>query len=166
MKTYLKWMMSIVLLTILSSCFKDEPKKEMRKAAGSWRVEKVTIHTNDSLGNEITSTEILEVGMLLLTHDDEFLFEGTFSYSLDGTALAGSSMYYLFSQSDVWGIGIDGKTFNIGNNDGSTGYTTHVAGFTVLKLTRKKMEFQYVHVHPVTGNLDYMEEWVLKRGTH
>ncbi len=159
-------MLPALLLVILSSCFKDEPKKEMRKAAGSWRVELVTIHNNDSLGNEITSTEISEVGMLLLTHDDEFMYEGTFSYSLDGNALSGSSMYSLFSASDIWGFGVDGKTFNLGSNDGSTGYTTHVAGFTVLKLTRRKMELQYVHVHPVTGNLDYREEWLLKRGTH
>lgn len=156
-----------MLLLLLNSCFKDEPKKEMRRIAGAWRIEHVTIQINDSLGNETGMSTITESpGMLLLTHDDEFLYEGTFSYSYDGTALASSSMHNLFLSSDSWGLGVEGKTFNLGKNDGSTGYTTHIAGLTVLKLHRRKLELQYVKTHPVTGYLQYIETWELVRATH
>jgi hypothetical protein len=167
MKINLLLVLSVVVLLTMNSCFKDEPKGEMRRAAGSWRIEHVTIQQNDSLGNEVSTSEISEpVGMLLLTHDDEFMFEGRYSYSYDGAALASSSMNALFVACDTWGLGVEGKTFNLGNNDGSTGYTTHVAGFTVLKLHRKKMELQYVRVHPQTGYLYYVETWKLVRAAH
>jgi hypothetical protein len=167
MRTFLFSSIGMVLLLTLNSCFKDEPKREMRKAAGSWRIDHVAIQLYDSLGNESSGSEINEpVGILLLTHNDEFLYEGRFSYSYDGTALASSSMHSLFLASDVWGMGIGGKTFNLGNNDPSTGYTTHLAGFTVVKLRRNKMELQYVRVHADSGNLEYRETWTLVRATH
>jgi hypothetical protein len=167
MKTNFSLLLSAALLLLLNSCFKDEPKREMKIAAGSWRIEHVTIQQNDSLGNEVSASEIEgPLGMLLLTHDDDFMYEGRYSYSYDGAALASSNMNSLFVYADTWGIGEEGKVFNLGNNDGSTGYTTHVAAFTVLKLRRKKMELQYVRTHPVTGYLEYVETWKLVRATH
>ncbi len=104
--------------------------------------------------------------MLMLDHDDEFLYHGTFSYSYDGAALASSQIHYFINACDIWGLGIDGKTFNVGSYDPSTGFVTRIAGFTVLKLKRTKMELQLVHPHTVTGYADHIETWVLKRNTH
>lgn len=155
------------LLLVLNSCFKDEPKKEMRRIAGSWRIEQVTMQTNDSLGQEIsTSSVTTSPGMLLLSHDDEFEYEGTYSYSGDGAALSGSTMHSFFLASDIWGLSVEGKTFNLGHTDGSTGYVNHVAGMTVLKLHPRKFEIRYVQTHPVTGYLTYIETWKLVRATH
>ena len=163
---YTKWTLVAVLAAMLGSCFKDEPKKEMRRAAGAWRIEKVTIQENDSLGNELSTSERSSVGMLMLNHDDEVMYQGTYSYSYDGAALASSHIHYFLEASDIWGLGVDGKTFNVGSYDPSTGYVTHIAGFTVLKLKRSKMELQLVHPHPVTGYADHIETWELERGTH
>lgn len=44
-----------LILTILSGCFKDNPRKESFRAAGSWKLEEVIISKYDTNGNELST---------------------------------------------------------------------------------------------------------------
>lgn len=152
------------LLLTLTGCFKDQPKTQTFKAAGSWLVESVVIQNIDSLGNVANEQTITDAGILMLAHDDDFMFQDAYSYQLDATKLAPSSIYNQFNAGNTWGLGGTAQTFNVGHMDPGTGYVSRIASYTVLKLKHKEMELQYVHT---TNNvLDYVEVWKLKKGTH
>jgi hypothetical protein len=155
-----------LFLLTATGCFKDEPKHETMQAGGSWKIEKVTIVQYDSLGVELSSAVTEEAGFLMLSHTDDFLYENGFSaeYYLD--RLTNSEMYSLFAYSNIWGVAPGAKTFNLGSQDPSTGYTHFVAGFSILKLNNQKMDLQHIRLHPVTGAIIFSETWQLKRATH
>ncbi len=156
----------LMLLVSATGCFKSNPDKETMQAGGSWKIEKVTITNYDSLGVEKNSATSEEAGFLMLSHTDDFLFENGFSaeYYLD--RLTNSEMYGLFGSADVWGVAPSGRNFNLGSVDPSSGYTFSVASFSILKLNNRKMDLQYVRLHPITGAVVFVELWQLKRATH
>jgi hypothetical protein len=149
-----------------TSCFKDEPNRETMQAGGSWKIDKVTITNYDSLGVEQNATTTEEAGFLMLSHTDDFLFENGFSaeYYLD--RLTNSEMYRHFYDANIWGVSPVAKSFNLGIQDPSTGFTTPVVSYTILKLNNRKMDLQYVRLHPITGAVVFVELWQLKRATH
>jgi hypothetical protein len=164
----LKTILPILLLFVIGAtgCFKDEPKHETMQAGGSWKIDKVTMTTYDSLGVEQSSAVSEEAGFLMLSHTDDFLYENSFSaeYYLD--RLTNSEMLSHFGYANVWGIAPAGKHFNLGSLDSQTGFVTLVASYTVLKLNNRKMELQYVRLHPITGAIVFSELWQLKKATH
>ncbi|MGL4598128.1 MAG: hypothetical protein ACRCYO_11385 [Bacteroidia bacterium] len=158
---------SLVLVAIATTgCFKSDPAKETMQAGGSWKIEKVTITNYDSLGVEKNSATSEEAGFLMLSHTDDFLYENSFSaeYYLD--RLTNSEMYLYFGYANIWGVAPASKTFNLSSQDPTTGFTSPVVSYTVLKLNNRKMDLQYVRLHPITGAIVFKELWQLKRATH
>jgi hypothetical protein len=156
----------LILLTGFSSCFKSTPDNEMMKAGGSWLISEIEKNYFDSLGNEIGSETLNDGGVLMLSHNDDFLYEGTYSLSYDSAVFSRSEMGGLFLYCDIWGVSNGAKNFNLSTQSSSTGYTSLIVSYTLLKLRRNRMDLQFVRTHPQTGHPVYQEIWKLKRGTH
>jgi hypothetical protein len=155
-----------LIVTVLSGCFKNNPRKESFKAAGSWKLDEVSITKYDVNGNE-SSTELQkEAGFLMLSFGDDFMYENGFSYSLNTNQLNNSEIYPLFQIADMWNVTVDGKAFNLGLKDASTGFVQFVGSLTVNKLSKKRMELQYVELDPTTEQIIHSEIWKLKSATH
>ncbi|MCU0434984.1 MAG: hypothetical protein MUC87_16120 [Bacteroidia bacterium] len=159
-------LLCIILLTGLSSCFKSTPDNEMMKAGGSWIIDEIELNYFDSAGNATGNETLREGGVLMLSHNDDFLYEGTYSVSYDSAVFSRSEIGDLFLDCNIWGVSNGAKNFNLSLQDPSTGFTSLIVSFTVLKLRRNKMEIQFIRTHPRTAHPVYQEIWKLKRGTH
>jgi hypothetical protein len=157
---------ALLLLVLTSGCFKSTPDEEMMKAGGSWTIDEIELNYFDTLGNETGSETLKEGGVLMLSHNDDFLYEGTYSLSYDSVVFSRSEMGRLFLDCGIWGVSNGAKSFNLSIQDPATGFTSLVVSYTVLKLRRNKMELQFIRLHPRTGHPVYQEVWKLKRGTH
>jgi hypothetical protein len=156
----------------LNSCFKDSPKNEMFKAAGSWKIESIEAIVYDTLGNQVSIKKTENYGILMLNHDDDFMFEGSFSYDFTqgdiGFTTADSYMLYLFGggiNCNTWSVTTDAKAFNLAALDPETLFVTYLYSATIEKLTSKKMVLIGFQRHP-NGYLSTKETWNLVRATH
>lgn len=154
------------LLISLTGCFKDEPRKETYKAAGSWKVDAVTIQKFDANGNELSTEDQTETGFLMLSFGDDFMYENYYSYSLQSDKLVNSRIYPMFQVGNVWSVTVEGKSFNLGVKDASTGFVTNVGSMTINRLTKKRMELQWIELDPVTEAIVHSEIWKLSSATH
>jgi hypothetical protein len=155
---------ALIPLFFITACFKNDPYKEMMRAGGSWKIETVEINNFDSLGNELNSQQLENGGMLMLSHNDDFLFEGAMSIAYDSAVFSQSEMGTLFLSADIWGVSNGAKTFNLSQQDGSTGYTHYLVGFTIQKFRRNRMDLQHIRLN--NGGIPvYQETWKLKRAT-
>ncbi|MGL5891515.1 MAG: hypothetical protein ACRC3B_16615 [Bacteroidia bacterium] len=157
---------SLLLLVVLSGCFKSSPDKEMMRAGGSWIISEIELNYFDSLGTDLSTETLMNGGVLMLSHNDDFLYEGTYSVSYDSVVFSRSEIGRFFLDNNIWGVSNGAKNFNINNIDPSTGFTSPVVSLTILKFKRNKMELQFIRQHPATGAPVYQEIWKLKRGTH
>lgn len=165
MKTLFSLSVLASLLVGLTGCFKDDPKKEMMQAGGSWLIKEAVIKTFDATGNELSSETKEDGGLLLLTHNDDFLYEGSYSLSYDTAVFNNSEIGALFLNNDTWGVSNGAKSFNISDLDPSTGYVSLMGSLTILKFRNNKMDLQFIRVNNA-GYPIYQEVWKLKRGTH
>jgi hypothetical protein len=153
----------LVLVLALTSCFKNEPKKEMMRMAGAWKITKAELTTYASDGTVSSSTETSDLGVLMLNHNDDFLYQGTFSLSYNPSWTAWNSpMTAAFNASNSWFVNVGATRFSLGEIDYSTGYMQTVAGYTIEKLTNKKGVIFNVVVNP-DGSIFQREKWYLKR---
>jgi hypothetical protein len=157
---------ALILLVVAPGCFKSSPDKEMMQAGGSWIISEVELNYFDSLGNDLSTETLIDGGILMLSHNDDFLYEGTYSVSYDSAVFSRSEIGRFFLDNDIWGVSNGAKNFNINNIDPNTGFTSQVVSLTILKLKRNKMDLQFIRLHPITGAPVYQEIWKLKRGTH
>lgn len=156
----------ILILLLVTGCFKNEPRKETFKAAGSWKLEEVTIEKFSPTGSSISTETQTEAGFLMLSFGDDFMYENYYSYSLSADKLFNSKMYPLFQVASIWGITVDAKAFNLGAKDVTTGFVTYIGTFTVNQLSKKRMELQYIEIDPVTENIVLSEVWKMRSATH
>ncbi len=169
----ISYIISIFIFALgLNSCFKDTPKNDMFKAAGSWKVESIESITYDTLGNQISSKKTENYGFLMLEHNDDFLFEGTFSYDFNqgeiGFTSVDSYMLYLIGGGygcNTWSVSTNAKAFNLASFDPETLFVTYLYSATIEKLTNKKMVLIGFQRHP-NGYLSSKETWNLERATH
>lgn len=157
------FLFSIVFLFSLTACFKDNPTRETLKAAGSWKVVSVEIKDFDSQGNQTSVKTIENPGFLMLSHVDDFLYEGTYSYSLDADLLTNSAIYSHLKAFNQWGLTTDAKVFNLAYKDPSSGASTFKYGYTINTLTNRKFELQYVLLQNNNFDLKQVEIWKMER---
>lgn len=154
------------LLITLTGCFKDEPRKETFKAAGSWKLDEVIITKSDANGTELSTETQVEAGFLMLSFGDDFMYENYYSYSLNSDQLINSEIYSIFQLANVWNVTVDGKAFNLGYKDPSTGFVTWAGSLTINRLTKKRMELQLIELDSATENIVHSEIWKLSSATH
>lgn len=148
---------------LAGSCFKNEPQREMMRAAGAWNIEKVTLTDYDQSGSVVSTKEATDLGVLMLNHNDDFLYEGTFSLSYNQSYVDWSSeMTQYFLAANIWFVTVEAKRFGLGIKDNSTGYVQASAAFTIDKLSNRKMTLHNV-VNDSDGNIQRFETWYLKR---
>jgi len=153
----------ILLVFLASGCFKDEPKKEMMRAAGAWKIDKVTLTDYDQSGGVVSTKEAGNLGVLMLNHNDDFSYEGTFSLSYNPSYVDWSSeMTQYFLSANIWFVTVEAKRFGLGIKDNSTGYVQASGAFTIDKLSNRKMTLHNV-VSNSDGNIQRLETWYLKR---
>jgi hypothetical protein len=157
----MKYVYFISVIFSLTSCFKNEPKRETLMAAGSWKIVKTIIQENDESGNKISENTIENVGFLMLSHVDDYLYEGTYSYSLDSDKLNNSIIYDCFKKCNQWGITNGAKVLNLAIKDPSTGYSELWSGLTINKLTRKKFEIQSITLNSGNETIKKIEKWYM-----
>lgn len=158
--------LAILIWITLSGCFKNEPKKETFKAAGSWKLEEVSIFKYDANGTELSTETQVEAGFLMLTFGDDFMYENYYSYSLNSDLLVNSKIYPLFQIANVWNVTVEATALNLGTQDQSTGFIGNVGSITINRLTKKRMELQYIELDPTTEAIVHSEIWKLKSTTH
>jgi hypothetical protein len=157
------FLFSFVLLFSLTACFKDNPTRETLKAAGSWKVLSVEIKEYDNTGNETSSKTIDNPGFLMLSHVDDFLYEGTYSYSLNADLLSNSAIYSHLKAFNQWGVTTDVKVFNLAYKDPSSGASAFKYGYTINTLTYRKFELQYVQLQNNNLDIKQVEVWKMER---
>ncbi|AEA43028.1 hypothetical protein [Fluviicola taffensis] len=153
-----------VLVFQLTGCFKDEPKKVMTRAAGSWTIEKVVQENYDTLGSLANTNEWSDLGTLFLFHEDDFQYIDVFQLQYTTALQSEVNSYFqqtLFS-ANRWWMSVDGEQFGFGNYDASTGFTNTMGLFTLEKLNNRKMEILNVELFP-SGQVRLIERWFFKR---
>ncbi len=155
-----------VLLLILTSCFKDKPKVEFSQVAGSWKIVKAIKTYYDSVGVQIDEKSYTDRGYLMLNYNETSLAENTFALSInaEGTDfLDDEQIAFNMFKCDRWDVSLDSKHLNFGFIDVTTGYTTHVIAFGIVKLTKRKMHISRI-IRNGNSSLYFREVFEMKRG--
>lgn len=154
--------LSVFILAV--SCFKDEPKKEMMRAAGPWNIAKITHINYDTLGNKISEKDWTDLGVLILYHEDDFQFQDVFKLAykevLEKEVV--SNLKTNFFNANIWWMSVGPHQFGFGNRDPQTGYVQTVGLYTVVKANNKKMEILNVENH-ASGAIKLEERWFFER---
>lgn len=169
----LRLFVSIIgLIFLVGSCFKDSPKNDMFRVAGTWKVTSIESTRYDTLGNVQATTFTPDFGFLMLNHVDNFLFEGTFSYdfSQGDTSFTSPDSYllYLFEGGlgcDTWSVSKGAKSLNLASMDPETNFVTFLYAATIVNLTGKNMDL-IAFTRFGNGELSTKEIWSLTRATH
>lgn len=148
---------------MVTGCFKNEPKKEMMRLAGAWNIEHAE-RTTYALDGSVNTTENTDnLGVLMLNHNDDFIYQGTFSLSYNANWLTwNSGMTNAFNAANSWFVNVGATRFSVGSLDSSTGFLQTIAGFTIEQSKHKKLII-YQIITNSDGNIYQLEKWYLKR---
>lgn len=154
-----------ITLFQLTGCFKDEPKREMERAAGPWTITKVVQENYDTLGNTSGTSNFENLGTLFLYHDDDFQYIDVFHLQYS-TALQNevhSNFQYNLFNSNRWWMSVDAKQFGFGNYDSETGFTSTTGLYTIEKSNNRKLEILNVELYNPSGRVKMIEHWYFER---
>lgn len=155
----------ITVLLMVTSCFKDTPKNEFSKVAGSWKIEKAIKTYYDSVGVQINEKTYTDRGYLMLNYNSRDFADNTFALSInaEGTDFLDYEQIAMnLFDSDRWDVSKDAKHLNFGFLDPLTGYKTLIIAFGIVKLNNKHMHISRI-VRNGNSSLYFREVWEMKR---
>lgn len=160
----IKFILWFSVFSILSGCFKFEPKHEIQRLAGSWEIQKAEITYYSVSGADSSKNEVTDLGYLHLYFTDDFLYENSYSQTISPgyLSLNNSMIKDILTQSNVWWVSKDSKNMGFGFKDYQTGYVTTISMITLDKKSKNKYNVTAFSRYS-NGNLKSYEIWKLKR---
>lgn len=167
MKTYI-YITVASLGMLITSCIKNNPHKETFKVDGSWKIERVNIIDYDSTGTISNTTTLNDVGFMMLIHESEIYYEGSYSFKINSQEFSDTSgILETIFQGNTWQVSNYAKIFHVSFSGNVSGLYTfsEIGSFTITELKRKKFGLRDIQVYP-NGMLKRTEEWKMVRATH
>lgn len=158
------FLFSFISIFFLSGCFKDNPKKDIQRFAGSWEIENAQISYFKVNGEDSLTSEIADLGFLHFYYTDDFLFENSFSQTLSANyvSMNNSVIKQVLDGSNIWWVSVGSKNVGFGLMDYQTGYVTTTSIITLKRKSNKSYQFVLFTKHS-NGKLKSHEVWNLKR---